>query len=216
MNIRAYFKKSFQSGIIFLMVFSPEIYAANENSLVNVTSSSSAASFSFETDSVEPILRYHEVVHMIANRDEQPMMQVYGSGLVKVHHPVYKKNAGDYEMQLSQQELVAILESLAGDGLMDLNVEKVKNKKQKVDKELRKQGDLFYISDSVTTHIDIKLKHYKPANKKLKVKDYKKSIRVKDIEHDVKRYKSIEEIQKTSKSITLLKKIMKNDKLKRK
>ena len=200
--------------IVFALVFCGNV-AAKDNTLVNVNKPGAAA-FSFDTASLEPVIVYHEVVEMIANRDEQPMLKIYADGRVQVHHPVYKKNAGDYEMQLSQQDLVSLIASLADDELMDFDTEKVKKDKQKVDKELKKQGQFFYISDSVITHIDINLKGYKSVKTNIQKTDFKKNIKLKDIDFDAKQYKNLSVIQKTANSVNRLKALLDRKELKRK
>jgi hypothetical protein len=215
MKVGIYIKGLIQSVLIFLTLFSCCVVAANENTLVSVNKPGASASFSFETDSIEPVIQYHNIVDMIANRDERPTIKVYGNGRVQVHHPVYKKNAGDYEMQLSQQELILLLETFANDGLMDFDSAKTNQHKQTIDNALKKQGKLYHISDSVTTHIIINLKGYKSSKTNIHQDNFKKHIRLKNIEHDVKRYKTIGEIQKAGNSVGKLRSLLKRDELKR-
>ena len=213
---RIHIKGLIQSVLIVLTLFSCVVVAANKNTLVSVNKLCASASFSFETDSIDPVVQYHTIVDMIANRDERPTLKIYGNGRVQVHHPDYKKNAGDYEMQLSQQELISLLETFANDDLMDFDSAKIKQHKKTIDNALKKQGKLYYISDSVTTQIDINLKSYKSAKTNIHQNNFKKRIRLKDIDHDVKRYKTIGEIQKAGNSIDKLRSLLTRDELKRK
>lgn len=216
MEIGVHIKGLIQSLLIALILSSFSVTAANKNTLVSVNKQGSLTSFTFETDAIEPVIQYHNIVDMIADRDDQPTMKIYGNGLVQVHHPVYKKNTGDYEMQLSQKDLISLLETFANDGLMDFDSAKIKQRKKTIDDELKKQGKLHHISDSVTTQIDINLKSYRSSKTAIQQSGYKKRIRLKDIEHDVKRYKSVSEIQKTGNSIGKLRSLLSHDKLKRK
>ena len=202
------------SLVVFALVFCGDV-AAKDNTRVNVDKPG-VASFSFETDSDLPIIVYHDVVEMIANRDEQPLLKIYADGLVQVHHPVYKKNAGDFEMRLSQQELVALLESLAENGLMELDTKKLKLQKQKADNENKEPGKFFHISDSVVTRIEINLKDYKSAKTKIRQTDFKKRIQLRNIEQDIKHYGDIEAVRKTDKNVSKLKSLLKREELKRK
>ena len=216
MKVGIHIKGLIQSILIVLTLFSFGVVAANKNTLVSVNKPGASASFSFETGSIDPVIQYHNIVDMIANRDEQPTIKVYGNGRVQVHRPVYQKNSGDYEMQLSQQELISLLETFANDGLMEFDSAKTEQYKKEIDNALKKQGKFYHISDSVTTQIEINLKSYKSARTNIQQNDFKKHIQLKDIEHDVKRYKSIVEIQKAGNSIGKLRSLLKRDELKRK
>lgn len=199
-----------------LLVSALGVFSSTEGIAEPAASVKNSSSFSYDMNSSEPVIVYHNVVHMLKNRDEQPMLKIYGNGLVQVHHPVYTNNAGDYEMQLSQQELGELLESLSDDGLMAFDDAKVKQKKKDMDRIKSQRGELYYISDSVTTEIQINLKKYKPANSAINHTNFKKRIRLKDIEQDLKQYKSIDEIQKTGKGINKLKSLLSRNELKRK
>ena len=57
---------------------------------------------------------------MIANPDPTPFVRVYGNGRVVVHYPDYMKKAGDYELELSEEEIESLLQSFSDQSLLTL------------------------------------------------------------------------------------------------
>ncbi len=55
---------------------------------------------------------------MIANPDPTPFIRVFGNGKVIIHYPAYMKKAGDYTLQLSQEELDKLLKNFATEELL--------------------------------------------------------------------------------------------------
>ena len=210
-----YIKRLFLSVLIMLCLFSSSAFALDENTLVRVEKAG-GVTFGYETSSLDPVIVYSDVIHMIANRDEQALMTIYGDGTVLVHHPVYMKKAGDYEMKLSQPELTALLETLADDGLLEFDAAKTERDKKLYDSTNNPSGNLTHISDNVTTQIAVSLKEYKPATSNTKQLNYKKNINLKNIEHDLKRYAAVGQIQKLGNSINNLKALLVRDELIRK
>lgn len=57
---------------------------------------------------------------MIANPDPTPFVRVYTNGQVLVHYPAYMKRAGDYTLNLDDDELQALLVSFSNDAVLML------------------------------------------------------------------------------------------------
>ena len=68
----------------------------------------------------EPLLELSYQGGMIANPDPTPFVRVYSGGRVLVHYPAYMKKAGDYSLQLGEEELQALLASFANEGVLTL------------------------------------------------------------------------------------------------
>jgi hypothetical protein len=68
----------------------------------------------------EPILELSYQGGMIANPDPTSLVRVYAGGRVLVHYPAYMKNAGDYSLQLGEEELQVLLESFSNEGVLTL------------------------------------------------------------------------------------------------
>ena len=62
---------------------------------------------------VEPIVELRYEGGLIKNPDPTPFVRVYPGGRVLIHYPAYMKKAGDYELQLSQEEIDELLSSFA-------------------------------------------------------------------------------------------------------
>lgn len=61
----------------------------------------------------EPLLELRYEGGLIKNPDPTPFVRVYPGGRVLIHYPAYMKKAGDYELQLDEQELEELLSSFA-------------------------------------------------------------------------------------------------------
>jgi len=188
-----------------------------------VPAGNDSAGFSFSTGSVdaagkqlslaEPIISYRLDIAMLAGIDDRPTIKVYGDGRVTVHYPVYMKKAGDYQMQLEEDELVNLVQSLSGSGVLDFDEVKVKQKiREKKDKR-RAKGLLYAISDSTETVIDVRLDEYQKDRSAKAVKQFHKRFRWADIEHDARRYPQQREIVEANRSVQQLRGLMKDHRL---
>ena len=117
----------------------------------------------FSPDSATLVLSYHVIQHMLEGRDPTPLIRIYGDGRVLVHYPVYMQRAGDYELQLTRQELRQLLVSMAQQGVVDFNPENAAAEKRAVMQQLAQRGEVAYVSDAAETVMDIRLTRYKPA-----------------------------------------------------
>ena len=94
-----------------------------------VASGEQSAGFRFDdTATAEPILAYQQNIDMLSAIDDKPTLRVFGNGRVSVHRPVYMKKSGDFEMQLSDAELVSLMRDLSNNGIMVFDEKKVKEK----------------------------------------------------------------------------------------
>jgi hypothetical protein len=62
-----------------------------------------------------------EVLGEVADADPGPSVEVYGDGRVVAHFPHYMKRAGDWSDHLTADELQALLGTMVGDGLLDVD-----------------------------------------------------------------------------------------------
>ena len=177
--------------LAFLLLNAPVLLAQKI-----VDSSEISAGFHFSTDeaAATPLIYYQQNIQMLSGIDDRPSLKVYGSGRVVVHYPVYMKKAGDYEMQLDDEELVDLIQSLSSNGVMDFDKNKVKKNVQSYKNELRKKGVLHVVSDAVETVIDIRLDEFQKNNKTKNIKSFYKQFKWKNIEQDAARYKQDSDI----------------------
>jgi len=132
---------------------------------------------------------------------------------VLVHYPVYMKKAGDYEMQLDETELVALIQSLSSNGIMTLDEKKVKEKITGHKKALKAKGQFYEISDAVENVIEISLDEYQENKTSKKIKKFYKRFTWKNIEHDALRYKDEIEITRANSSVEQFRTLMKDRRL---
>ena len=198
--------------LVFLLLNAPVLLAQK-----TVDSSANSAGFSFATDltEVEPVIHYQQNIQMLSGIDDRPSLKVFGSGRVVVHFPVYMKKSGDYEMQLDDEELVDLIQSLSSNGVMDFDKNKVKSNVQSYKNELRKKGVFYEVSDAVETVIDIRMDEFQKNNKTKNIKSFYKQFKWKNIEQDATRFKDVSEVVRANQSITYLNALMKDSRLKK-
>lgn len=180
-----------------------------------VDSGAQSAGFRFSTDLTEtvPVIHYQQNIQMLSGIDDRPSLNIFGSGRVVVHFPVYMKKAGDYEMLLDGSELVDLIQSLSGNGIMNFDEKKVKGKLRSYKKALKAKGQFYEVSDAVETVIDIRLDEFQKNKTSKKIKKFHKKFKWKNIEHDAARYKNESEIKDANKSVMQLRALMKDARL---
>jgi hypothetical protein len=152
-------------------------------------------SFQYSTQASTPIIEYNLIHHMLAEPDPEPLLRIYGNGRVHVHYPDYMTKAGDYEVQLSQSELRALMRSLITDGIIDFDPAPVRSQRQQLDAQRRAAtGTMFYISDSSDTVIDIRLNEYQKGPGTARVLNLEKRFIWPDLKQDAMRFPQLREI----------------------
>lgn len=182
---------------------------------MKVTADKTLAGFLISPADSLPIIEYYRNFSMLKEQDALPMLQVYADGRVRVHTPAYMKNAGDYEYQLSQPELVALVRTLSKQGVMDFDQKRVRRDKEIHDNEMKQKGELHYVSDSMETVVDIRLKNYQRTFLSLPQANFKKRFRWKNLEQDARRYKNNSLIQSADLGIKELDKLLHHPLMKR-
>jgi len=180
-----------------------------------IESSAQSAGFVYATDESvsEPVIHFQQNIEMLAQTDDRPSLQVFGNGRVLVHYPVYMKKAGDYEMQLADQELAALLDELSRDGVIDFDETKVKQAVSEEQKLARAKGEFYAVSDAVETVIVIRLDEYQKNSSSPKIKKLKKDFRWKNIEQDAVHYRNNKAILKANNSVAKIKGLMNDQRL---
>lgn len=144
--------------------------------------------FLFPAQAEVPVIEYRLVHHMLADQDPDPLLRIYGNGRVHVHFPVYMKKAGDYEYQLSESELNALLRSLSQDGVIDFDHAAVTAERKQMEDQQRAAGELHYISDTTETIIDIRLNEYRRHPGARRIRNLYKRFSWKNLEQDERRF----------------------------
>lgn len=167
----------------------------------NVASGDNSAGFSFSTVqsdavdvSVQPVIHYQQNIAMLSGVDDRPSLSVYGDGRVVVHYPEYMKKAGDYEMKISDEELVGLIQSLSENGVLDFDEDKAKRDISAERKAHKKRGQFYAISDATETVIEVRLDEYQKNKSSKRITNFNKRFRWKNIEHDAARFKQQRDI----------------------
>jgi len=163
----------------------------------------------------EPVIHYQQNIQMLSGIADRPSLQVFASGRVLVHHPVYMKKAGEYEYWLAQPELVQLIQMLSSKGIMDFDHARVKSEKNSHDSKMKAKGELHYISDAVETVVDIRLQDYQKTASSPMQPTLKKRFAWKNLEQDAKRYKNNRSIQSADVAVKALDDLMAHKEMKK-
>jgi len=187
-----------------------------------VASGNKSAGFRFSTEisdsahvSVRPIIHYQQNIAMLSGIDDRPSLSVYGDGHVVVHYPEYMKKAGDYEMKLSDDELVGLIQSLSENGVLDFDEDKVKKDIRAKRKAHKERGQFYAISDATETVVEVRLDEYQKNKLSKRIKNFNKRFRWKNIEHDAARFKQQRDIVDANRATLRFQGMMKDSRLKK-
>lgn len=196
--------------LVFLILNAPVLLAQKI-----VDSGANSAGFRFATDltEAEPVIHYQQNIQMLSGIDDRPSLKVFGSGRVVVHFPVYMKKAGDYEMQLDDEELVNLIQSLSSNGVMDFDEARVKKNIQSYKKMLHAKGQFHEVSDAVVTSIDVRLDEYQKNRSAVKIKNFHKVFHLANIEYAAKKFKQDIDITNANNTVLDLKGFMRDVRL---
>lgn len=173
-----------------------------------------APAFKYSETAPEPVIEYNLVHRMLAEQDPEPLLRIYGNGRVHVHYPAYMKKAGDYERQLSQPELRALLRDLATDGIIDFDLAKTKQQRKNLKAQQRTAtGTVFYVSDSSDTVIDIRLDEYQKGPGTARARNLRKRFIWPDLKQDAQRFPQSREITNANNGAQRLESLLRHDDL---
>ena len=100
----------------------PSVVAAGPSAMVAPAAGPTEPSFSFSrVANAPPVLELSYEGGMIQSEDPAAFVRVYGDGRVLIHRPRYMKEAGDYTVTLSQEELEDLLRPFADSRLLTLD-----------------------------------------------------------------------------------------------
>ncbi|MEN8803476.1 MAG: hypothetical protein ABF297_16010 [Thiogranum sp.] len=174
----------------------------------------SPPTINYSETAAEPVIEYNLVHHMLAEPDPEPLLRIYGNGRVHVHYPAYMTRAGDYELQLNQPELQALLHALATDGIIDFDPAKTRSRRQQLGAQQRAaNGSMLYISDSSDTVIDIRLNEYQKGPDTARVLNLKKRFVWPDLKQDARRFPQLGEITNANNAAQRLETLLHRDDL---
>ena len=208
-------------SLSFTLLLVLTLHCSGAQAFRSVDSTQSTAGFRFDDSAAntQPVIEFRQHVHMLADVDDRLTMTIHGDGRVLVHYPVYMKRAGDYEMRLDKDELVALLSAMAANGIMDFDVDKIRERIQDKRRAIHARAkagkaELFEISDAVDSIIEIRLDEYRRTSRANAHKNFSKRFRWQNIERDARRFSDDQAIVRASRSVTDLRSLMKDARLK--
>jgi hypothetical protein len=144
------------AGVLFLFAFAPPTSAQD-------ASVGSKASFSFERDPASLVVRFRETFGELSGAGPGPSLELFGDGRVAIQFPPYMKDAGRYRVQLTPGEMQALVASLVGHGLTDLDENALRERRRALVAERRAaaqrsgESELFDVSDRSVVEIELRV-----------------------------------------------------------
>ncbi len=160
--------------------------------------------FRLDPRSRQPVLEYRQTIPMLSGFSTRPTVQVFADGTVRVHRPVYMKQAGDYQYRLTATELVSLLRALVDDGLAVLDGNTARAEKARLDQQARQRGELHVVSDTMESEVILRLRDFQPDRRSAVVPLLEKRLVWKNLENDARRYPGVAGIQALSRSMSRL------------
>lgn len=122
------------------------------------------------------VLRFSRENERLVGRDV-PVLEIYGDGRVVAHRPAYMLDPGDWEWSVGPGELKELLSSLATDGLLEYDAEKVERDKRDFRAKEAREGRAWEVADTTETIIEVDFASYDPGGGAAPVGRVRKTIR---------------------------------------
>lgn len=146
------------------------------------------------------VASYTLAIGEIEDPDPGPSVRVYGDGRVVIHVPRYMKNAGDFQVQLSEAEMDAVMSSLGSTEVLAFDPAAVRRAK---DDSLRlnrggaaSEAVLVADTDPSITTIEVRVRPAAAAGAPARPAEVRKKISWTGVESDAKRFPDVPAIQK--------------------
>jgi len=168
------------------------------------------AIFSFQTGAETPVIEMDRDIGLRVQGSTTPFLRIFADGTVLIHYPVFRKNAGDYELRISEQEVADLLASLSEKGVLSFDEQSVKQEKalqERILQESRAQNGqpvLFERSDETLTIIKITLDSYQAADSSQPVLEFQKRTAWSGIAWDAKQYPGLKAVQDLAMAVDVL------------
>jgi hypothetical protein len=146
-----------------------------------------------------PVITYH-VETAIESDDQQPLLRVYGDGRVHVHKPWHNRDAGDYQFNVSEDEMASLLESLQENGVMTYDAKSVAQQRQTLREQrlaAARAGQLVltHNSDPEVVVVRVELETYRPSRTADPTPKFSKEVRCPNLRREAEELPEIEAMQ---------------------
>lgn len=115
------------------------------------------------------VLRYQRVIGELEHPDPGPEVVLYADGRLQVRRPVYQTKAGLWQTRLDLAEMRALLEDVVANGLVDIDVQELRQRKATIQRQraeaARRTGTsptLYAIGDPDRSVLTLTLAAYSP------------------------------------------------------
>ncbi len=146
-----------------------------------------------------PVVTYH-VENAIESDDPQPLLRIYGDGRVHVHKPWHNTDAGDYQFNLSDDEMAGLLEDLQVNGVMTYDAKAVDEQRKAAREERRAlaragQVVLTNNSDVEIVVVRVELETYRPSRAAAAATKFSKEVRCPNLRNEAQEFPDIAALQ---------------------
>ena len=171
---------------------------------------SSGAKIEYSHASDALIVSYALHVGELAESDPGPTVLIFGDGLAHVFYPAYMTRAGDYEIQLSDDEMTELLDTLIAGGFLEFDASEIRARLHEVDAQQRENdGVLRYVSDPSTSVFEMNLIAYAlPGASGVQAVNVNKSIHWSGLQSAALQYPSESPIQNLANVEQTLRRLM--------
>jgi len=177
------------------LLLAAPVKSAIDTATVAVSAGLHSAGFRLPQNTSQPIVEYRQSLPLLGKMATQPVMKVFADGRVQVHKPMFMKQPGDYEYTLSPAELLALIQGLIKDGMVDFDETKVMRARQAAEDARRKRGELYAVSDAEITTIQLNLDSYQSSIFAPVQAVINKQLRWQNLETDARRFRGITALQ---------------------
>ena len=127
--------------------------------------------------------------------DPTPRVRIYGNGRVVVHRPLYKSSPGDFEIQISNDELDELLRSFESCGWFEATSQSIKMLQHSAREErLKATGSTPAWFDIGTTEVELRLEKYAMSGDPQESNQWSRSILAEELEMFAKDYLEVREL----------------------
>lgn len=134
----------------------------------------------------DPILVY-KISHHTLSEDDGLKIQVYNDGYVLLHYPVYMKKAGDYSVQLSEDDLRRLIDALEAPSVTNFDNRIIE---QQIKAEDEANSVVTYVSDTSYSSFEVSRSDESGGHKT------KQKISCPNLQYDAKHHPNIRAINK--------------------
>ncbi|HYD47802.1 MAG TPA: hypothetical protein VEB21_05615 [Terriglobales bacterium] len=130
--------------------------------------------------------------------EDTPSVRVFGDGRALIHYPAHMKQAGDYELRLTEAELDELMRTVAESKVPEIDTTRVRERKRTVLAERRARREVVHeTSDATVSTVEIDLARYQPTASapRRAATRVKRSLRWSGVEPDAEQLPEIAELQ---------------------